>query len=1183
MFSILDDEASVRFLDPISLDIMHDPVQLVDGHTYDRRSIQTWLNTLKKNGRQLISPLTNLPLSSETLTPNEELKNDLKQFLSSKSTVQASDIRFSLKSNIFHELGRFASLPVLEKLDLKSPKIIVIGNESHGKSTLLERIIGLPLFPKEKGICTRCVIRVHLRRCTADAPLAVAEITTKRKINLFSSSTESPVIFTAFDNIREKIQETMTELVAHDVQKRMILDDYEIIVKIRLPNCVNLDILDVPGLVTTTPAGVIQNLPQVTQNLALRILQQEKQDAIVLLVNDVRVPANQSRGCAIIQQAKVEHQTLGVLTKLDTFVSEDGDEVQDLEELLKGLTFPLGHGWMASASKKNSNNAPENTAGPLNELKMLHSISRREMDLFETKFSRLLPSQALGVEKIVQKIQQLYERFTHKNWIPVVAMTLKNDLFKLKGQLNDLGLVIPPDQDYLHLVTLINPKAELKFEFLDADYLKTLFSRLFDCLSNEFDALEISDLSSVRQLWETIAVYQKFFQSTINGKGQRGEERIVKPREVSREMEKMDTMIKISLREMFQALNVKLEPSEENVKSVFANLSQFTLDLAVNSALDEDCAHLKSNAALDNRATVAELKKVSSNKSDPSSEIPGKLAFPYIQYQEIYDFLTRYMFLPADLVKIAIEQKLCCNIRSAVTFVRYTQQKMAVSLFDLNPREPNQDSDMELKSVFAKLTQEMGYSVTDVLDAIVFENCQTIAQIVEAIETRQKPQSKTTAKEAKAETKENQNKFPPAPQPPISSVAPSNLGFSAQKPTSKKAPTPASWSYIPSSAPPKGSFFGTVASEKKQGTPEKPSAQSGFTFGGPPPPKIETQPTSSSFSFTVPATTGADFLPSETCTGAKSGYSFQRGSKGVGYYKDYSQQDNSNMRSPVAFSFGTLQPKQTEERPVPAPKFSFGFGAPPQMPVPSPFTFSNSHRDQKPAASSVPLPVPPMTSFSFGVPQATTLPIPPPPPPPPVPQFPFNTGLPTNNQFTNNFHFGSHHNDKQQGGKSIFDDPFPVKSKPAVPHNKASLVLERYPKIRIILEKVISDKLSHAQRLFIEWFQEFCKTVPTVADGLVSFEYFMNADNNNKVNCRLYWTNPDTLKRYPHMIINKWYEYVFQAFEEGITKNDFPTEDLTNLEEDCKEKRLALFKEIHENLQAQAALEALTEQIQSKL
>jgi GTPase SAR1 family protein len=44
---------------------------------------------------------------------------------------------------------------------------VVIGSENHGKSTLLERLIGFPIFPRNRTLCTRCPIRVKLRRHTA--------------------------------------------------------------------------------------------------------------------------------------------------------------------------------------------------------------------------------------------------------------------------------------------------------------------------------------------------------------------------------------------------------------------------------------------------------------------------------------------------------------------------------------------------------------------------------------------------------------------------------------------------------------------------------------------------------------------------------------------------------------------------------------------------------------------------------------------------------------------------------------------------------------------------------------------------------------------------------------------------------------------------------------------------------
>lgn len=43
-------------------------------------------------------------------------------------------------------------------------QVIVLGNQSSGKSSLLERLSGCPVFPRAQGISTRCVVRVLCRR-----------------------------------------------------------------------------------------------------------------------------------------------------------------------------------------------------------------------------------------------------------------------------------------------------------------------------------------------------------------------------------------------------------------------------------------------------------------------------------------------------------------------------------------------------------------------------------------------------------------------------------------------------------------------------------------------------------------------------------------------------------------------------------------------------------------------------------------------------------------------------------------------------------------------------------------------------------------------------------------------------------------------------------------------------------
>ena len=53
---------------PITLDIMHDPVFLTDGHVFEREAIEDWLQ------HSSISPLTGKPLSDTRVVPSPLLR-----------------------------------------------------------------------------------------------------------------------------------------------------------------------------------------------------------------------------------------------------------------------------------------------------------------------------------------------------------------------------------------------------------------------------------------------------------------------------------------------------------------------------------------------------------------------------------------------------------------------------------------------------------------------------------------------------------------------------------------------------------------------------------------------------------------------------------------------------------------------------------------------------------------------------------------------------------------------------------------------------------------------------------------------------------------------------------------------------------------------------------------------------
>ncbi|KDO32107.1 hypothetical protein SPRG_03325 [Saprolegnia parasitica CBS 223.65] len=73
------------FICPISHEVMADPVVAMDGHSYERRCIATWLLT------HLTSPSTNAPLASTLLLPNFALKQAIDEYTASHAAPRARE------------------------------------------------------------------------------------------------------------------------------------------------------------------------------------------------------------------------------------------------------------------------------------------------------------------------------------------------------------------------------------------------------------------------------------------------------------------------------------------------------------------------------------------------------------------------------------------------------------------------------------------------------------------------------------------------------------------------------------------------------------------------------------------------------------------------------------------------------------------------------------------------------------------------------------------------------------------------------------------------------------------------------------------------------------------------------------------------------------------------------------
>jgi hypothetical protein len=130
-----------------------------------------------------------------------------------KNPGKELDLQAALQGvSSIHDLRHiFASLDSLRDIlkqtlhGWQPPQLVVIGQESSGKSTLLERLAMMPIFPRDRRFCTRLPIHVRLRNSDKCEP-ATLEV---HNVNTGRTEEEPYVIPTAFGavDVREKMQE----------------------------------------------------------------------------------------------------------------------------------------------------------------------------------------------------------------------------------------------------------------------------------------------------------------------------------------------------------------------------------------------------------------------------------------------------------------------------------------------------------------------------------------------------------------------------------------------------------------------------------------------------------------------------------------------------------------------------------------------------------------------------------------------------------------------------------------------------------------------------------------------------------------------------------------------------------------------------------------------------------------
>ena len=165
---------------PITLELMEDPV-FIDTRTYERTELEKWIATQVADNRAPSDPVTR-EVFSETdvwkMNVNQALKSLIDSLLEKRAkellqeeedgTMRGGEGTVKYLADLGEMFSKLDSPNLRELLyetlgDWEPPKIVVIGSESSGKSSVLERLMMTPLLPTDRQMCTRLPIHIHLR------------------------------------------------------------------------------------------------------------------------------------------------------------------------------------------------------------------------------------------------------------------------------------------------------------------------------------------------------------------------------------------------------------------------------------------------------------------------------------------------------------------------------------------------------------------------------------------------------------------------------------------------------------------------------------------------------------------------------------------------------------------------------------------------------------------------------------------------------------------------------------------------------------------------------------------------------------------------------------------------------------------------------------------------------------
>ncbi|EJF61472.1 hypothetical protein DICSQDRAFT_161582 [Dichomitus squalens LYAD-421 SS1] len=246
-------------------------------------------------------------------------------------------------------------------IDLELPRIVVIGNQSAGKSSLVEAISGISV-PRDAGTCTRCPMECRLAYVPSEWSCQIKirwEYDEKDK----RYEEVSEVDFGALLTDKAKVEPMLRRAQAAVLNPHVLKDDFVdmsdeklrapkiagrkpllfsrnvVCVELAGPDLVDLSFVDLPGIVQNADAEIVK----LVEDLVTSYIQGTSLILVTLPMSDDIENQKAARLAKLADPQGL--RTIGVMTKPDMLTAGATKARSLWLEVLEGRRHPLRHGY----------------------------------------------------------------------------------------------------------------------------------------------------------------------------------------------------------------------------------------------------------------------------------------------------------------------------------------------------------------------------------------------------------------------------------------------------------------------------------------------------------------------------------------------------------------------------------------------------------------------------------------------------------------------------------------------------------------------------------------------------------------------------------------------------------------------------------------------------------------------